>query len=180
MKTAFYLPLIVIAISTMAFLHTTSNISYYVSSSQPTLSDEAKEQRNKARALASVQAMAANQIEEALKDCAPDIINYGNGSMPPVQGIERLKAGLKMANVAVPFNGSENLMAVADGEWVMVWGKFSGSWQKDMMGQKATGKSYKKTEVEIFRFNEAGQITEHHSVQSFYEVARQIGLQLPN
>ncbi|QHT71496.1 ester cyclase [Rhodocytophaga rosea] len=180
MKTVLSLLPAIIAISTMAFLYTPSNVLCYISNSQPKLTDEAKEQRNKATALASVRAVAANQIDEALKDCAPDIINYGNGSIPPAHGLEKNRAGLKMATTAVPFNGSENLMAVADGEWVMVWGKFSGSWQKDMMGQKATGKPYQKTDVEIFRFNEAGQITEHHSVQSFYEVARQIGLQLPN
>jgi hypothetical protein len=48
-----------------------------------------------------------------------------------------------------------------------------------MMGQKATDKPFRKKDVEIFRFNNDGKISEHHSVQSFCEVARQIGMKMP-
>lgn len=53
---------------------------------------------------------------------------------------------------------------------VMLWGKWSGSWKGNFMGQKATGKSFTKPEVEIYRFNEEGKIIEHHNVQSIGEL----------
>ena len=85
-----------------------------------------------------------------------------------------------MFTTAFPVDTIENLVAVADGDWVMLWGKWSGTWKADFMGQKATGKSFTKREVEIFRFNDEGKITEHHSVQSINEIAKQIGLQIPS
>ncbi len=143
------------------------------------LTQEEKEERNKRTALASVEAINVHNVDSALKDAAPDIVNYGNGNIPPVKGIDQVKAGLRMFTAALPIEKAENLVAIADGEWVMVWGQWSGTWKEDMMGQKATGKPYKKREVEIFRFNDEGKITEHHSVQSIFEVARQIGMKVP-
>ena len=143
------------------------------------LTQEEKEERNKRAALASVEAINAGNTDSALKDAAPDIINYGNGNIPPVKGIDQVKAGLRMFTAALPIEKAENLVAIADGDWVMVWGQWSGTWKEDIMGQKATGKPYKKREVEIFRFNHEGKITEHHSVQSICEVARQIGMKIP-
>jgi predicted ester cyclase len=143
------------------------------------LSQEEKEERNKQIALASVRAVSIGDVENACKDLAPDVINYGNGNIPPVKGMDKVKAGMSMFVGAIPTDKSENLVAVADGDWVMVWGEWSGTWKGDMMGQKATGKPFRKKDVEIFRFNNDGKISEHHSVQSFYEVARQIGMKMP-
>ena len=53
------------------------------------------------------------------------------------------------------------------------------TWTGDFMGQRATGKSFTKRDVEIYRFNEEGKITEHHSVQSLGEIAQQVGLKIP-
>ncbi len=118
-------------------------------------------------------------IDAASKHFASDIINYGNGAIPPQKGIEAVTASLRMFTGAFPIDKIDKLVAVADGDWVMLWGKWSGTWRGDFMGQPATGKSFTKPEVEIFRFNEEGEIIEHHSVQAFGEVARQIGMKLP-
>jgi predicted ester cyclase len=147
--------------------------------SHKVLSQQDKEDRNKQIALASVKALSVGQVENACKDLAPDVINYGNGNMPPVKGMDKVKAGMSMFAGALPIDKTENLIAVADGDWVMVWGEWSGTWRTDMMGQKATGKPFRKKDVEIFRFNSDGKITEHHSVQSACEIARQIGMKMP-
>lgn len=143
------------------------------------MSQEEKEERNKRIALENAEAIHMQDIESASKNFATDIINYGNGKIPPQKGIEAVTASLRMFMSAFPIDKIDNLVAVADGDWVMLWGKWNGTWKGDFMGQKATGNSFTKTEVEIYRFNEEGQITEHHSVQTIDEIARQIGLKLP-
>jgi predicted ester cyclase len=143
------------------------------------MSQEEKEERNKKIALANAEAIHAHDIDAASKNFASDIINYGNGAMPPQKGIEAVTASLRMFTGAFPIDKIDKLVAVADGDWVMLWGKWSGTWKGDFMGQKATGKSFTKPEVEIYRFNEEGKIIEHHSVQSLREVARQIEMRLP-
>src|SRR5215203_3879059 len=150
------------------------NTGNSIASTTKKLSQEDKEERNKKIALANAEAIHVRDVDAASKSFSPDIINYGNGNIPPQKGIEAVTASLRMFVGAFPIDKIDNLVAVADGDWVMLWGKWNGTWREDFMGQKATGKSFTKPEVEIFRFNEEGKITEHHSVQSIREVARQI------
>jgi hypothetical protein len=44
---------------------------------------------------------------------------------------------------------------------------------------KATNKSYKMKDVDIFKLNDAGQITEHHNVQSPNTMFAQLGVKPP-
>lgn len=141
--------------------------------------EEAKEERNKKTALASVEAFSAHNVDAVFKDAAPDAVDYADGSMPPVKGVDSGKVMVNTWIKAFPDVKGFDLKAVADGDWVMVWGDWSGTWKGDFMGQKATGKSYKIKDVDIFRFNDEGKITEHHAVQSFNEVARQVGMKMP-
>jgi predicted ester cyclase len=76
------------------------------------------------------------------------------------------------------FNVSD-LVAVADGDLVMVYGTWQGTWKGDIMGMKATGKSFKANDVDIFKFNDSGKIVEHRGVQSMNELARQLGMKMP-
>ena len=66
---------------------------------------------------------------------------------------------------------------MADEDEVRLRGKWTGTWKEDC--QKATGKLFTKTDVEIYRFKMEGQITEHHSVQSISEIGWQIDLKTP-
>jgi len=160
-----------------AFSFTACNSST-ASSSDAT--QEAKEERNKRIALASVGAFEKGNIDSVFKDVAPDAMDYGEGSNPPVKGIDSAKAGLRAWMAAVPnYKGSE-FVAVADGDYVMVYGTWSGTWSRDFMGMKPTGRSFSIHDVDIFKFNEEGKIVEHRSVQSNKEAARQLGMDMPN
>ena len=66
-----------------------------------------------------------------------------------------------------------------DGDYVIVYGAWSGTWKNDMMGMKATGKSFKATDVDIFKFDNARKIIEHRGVQSLNELGREIGMKMP-
>lgn len=180
MKKRLFLPLIFLGLAIANINQSRAQIANTINTSTTKkMSLEEKEERNKLIALANAEAIHARDIDAASKSFAPDIINYGNGRMPPQKGIEAVTASLRMFVNSLPIDKIDNLVAIADGDWVVLWGKWSGTWKGDFMGQKATGKSFTKPEVEIYRFNEEGKITEHHSVQSIVEIARQIGMKIP-
>jgi predicted SnoaL-like aldol condensation-catalyzing enzyme len=140
---------------------------------------ESKQERNKKVALASVEAINAHNVDEALKDAAADITDYGDGSMGVIKGKDSIKAAISQWLAAFPDVKGENLKAAADGDLVMVWGVWGGTFKKDFMGMKATGKSYKAPDVDIFTFNDEGKITEHHGVQSGATIMMQVGAKMP-
>ncbi|WP_207511909.1 ester cyclase [Longitalea luteola] len=134
-----------------------------------------KEERNKKVVQASMEAMISRNVDQAFKDVAPDAVEYGDGSMPPTRGKDSIMNMVKGWVNAFPDNKGENLTYVADGDWVMVWGDWSGTFKNDFMGMKATNKSYKLKDVDIFKLNDAGQIIEHHNIQSPNTMMSQIG-----
>jgi len=144
------------------------------------MTQEAKEERNKQTALASVNAFdGETNIDEAFKDADKDFIDYGSGEMPAVKGIDSVKAWVQKWMSAMPDYKGSDLMAVADGDYVMVHGTWSGTWKNNMMGMNATNKSFKTPDVDVFKFNDAGKMIEHRSVQSMNEISRQIGMKMP-
>lgn len=150
--------------------------------SQPTTtasnSDEDKEERNKKIALASVEGISRHDVNAALKDVAPNAADYGDGTQTPVKSKDSIVAMVNSWLKAFPDVKASNLNAVADGDWVVVWGDWSGTWKGDFMGQKATGKSYKIKDADIFRFNDEGQMTEHHTFPTWAAMAQQIGMKM--
>jgi predicted ester cyclase len=140
--------------------------------------DEAKEERNKRIALESVEAINSHDVNTVLKDVAPDAVDYGDGMMPPVRSKDSVTTMISAWLKAFPDAKGSNLKAVADGDWVVVWGDWSGTWKSDFMGQKANNKSYKTREADIFRFNNEGKIIEHHNASTWYAVAAQTGLKM--
>jgi predicted ester cyclase len=129
-------------------------------------STEDKEERNKQTALSSINAVIAGDVDGALKSLAPDATDYMDGSMPPIKGTDSITANLKMWRSALSEYKGDNLLAVADGDRVVVFGDWSGTFKTDFMGMKTAGKSFKVNDADIFKFNEDGKITEHRSIQS--------------
>jgi predicted ester cyclase len=128
--------------------------------------EESKEERNKQVAMESIKAVMNSNADEALKNATPNSIDYYDGSGPPMKGLDSIKAGMKSwLNNMQDYKG-ENLEAVADGNKVMVYGDWSGTFKGDFMGMKSAGKKFKVKDVDIFAFNDDGKITEHRSVQS--------------
>jgi len=142
-------------------------------------SAESKTERNKKIIMASFDAMASHNVNDMLKDCAADCVDYGDGSMPPVKGKDSIVKMITMWMNAFPDNKGNDLKFVADGDWVMVWGEWSGTFKNDFMGMKATNKSYKMKDVDIFKLNDAGQVVEHHNIQSPNTMMAQVGAMPP-
>jgi predicted ester cyclase len=142
-------------------------------------STESKPERNKKIIMASYDAMNSHNVSDMLKDCAADCVDYGDGSMPAIKGKDSVMKMLNEWMTAFPDNKGDNLKYVADGDWVMVWGDWSGTWKGDFMGMKATNKPYKMKDVDIFKLNDAGQVVEHHNVQSPNTMMMQVGMHPP-
>ena len=140
---------------------------------------ESKEERNKQTTLASVNALVSGDVEGTLKDVAVDAIDYGDGSMPAVKSKDSIKVMLKSWRESLSDYKADNLMAIADGDYVVVSGDWSGTFKTDFMGMKTAGKKIKIKDVDIFKFNSDGMITEHHNVQSSAEMMKQLGIVPP-
>lgn len=140
---------------------------------------ESREEKNKQTALASVNALIAGEVDATIKDGAADITDYGDGSMPPVKGMDSLKAALHTWREALSDYKADNLWAIADGDHVAVFGEWSVTFKSDFMGMKTAGKTVKLKDVDIFKFNSEGKITEHRNVQSSAEMMRQLSTDIP-
>lgn len=140
---------------------------------------ESKTERNKKVIMASMEAMESKNVADMLKDCSPDCVDYGDGSMPPIKSKDSIMKMIQTWMTAFPDNKGSDLKYVADGDWVMVWGEWSGTWKGDFMGMKATNKPYKMKDVDIFKMNDAGQVVEHHNVQSPNTMMMQVGMPMP-
>ena len=142
-------------------------------------SAEAREERNKQTAMASVNAIIGGDVEGTLKDVAADAIDYGDGSMAPVKSKDSITVMLKNWRESISEYKGENLMALADGDYVAVVGDWTATFKKDFMGMKTAGKKVKMKDVDIFKFNSDGKITEHQNVQSSAEMMKQLGIPAP-
>ena len=143
-------------------------------------SEEAREERNKQIALESLNAFPSGNADEVLKNVDPNVVDYMDGSYPPTRGRDSIKAGMQGWMAAVSDMKMDSVMAVADGDKVMVYSVVSGKWTGDYMGMKATGRSFRVKDVDIFTFNNDGKIIEHRSVQSGATMASQIGMKMPD
>jgi len=145
------------------------------------LTQEEKEERNKETALESLRSFTGEtKVDAVFANADKDLIDYGSGEGPSLKGLDSSKANLQMWLNAVPDFKGKDFMAVADGDYVMVYGTWTGTWKNNLMSMDATKKSFEVKDVDIFKFNDAGKIIEHRGVQSMNETARQIGMKMPS
>jgi predicted ester cyclase len=138
------------------------------------------EARNKATALACVEAFSQGKFDDAFKDAAPDLVEYGNGEMTPMKGKDTIVAAVKRMMAPFPdFHGS-NFILLADSNMVAVIADWSGTFKNAYMKMKPNGKSFKVRDVDLFTFNDAGKMTEHRNAQSGMEMMSQLGLKMPH
>lgn len=127
---------------------------------------ETKQERNKKVIMASMENFGKGDIDAALKDAAPAFTDYADGSIPPVTNIDSLKNFLKQMFSSIENYKPGNIMLYADGDNVVAVAEWTGVFKKDLMGIKANGKPIKVMDADIFKLNDEGKITEHHSIQN--------------
>ncbi len=125
---------------------------------------EDKEEKNRQVALKCLRAWSSGNIDEIVSHLAANTVDYGDGSTPPARGIDTVKMFANMWRFAVNEYKSSNEIAVSDSDYVFVYADWSGSFKNDFMGMKTKGKAFKFKDVDIFKFDEEGKITEHRAV----------------
>ena len=98
---------------------------------------EAKEKRNKSIVLQSLEGVNKHDAMAVLKDAAPGVVDYGDGSQPPLKGKDSTIVMINNWMKAFPDVKGENLKTVADDDWVIVWGDWSGTWNVDFYGNES-------------------------------------------
>lgn len=141
---------------------------------------ESKQERNKRIVLARMHGFETGNVDSVIRaeNTVVDFIDRREGSVPK-KGIQNARAGLLQLMRAFPDYKGTNFMAVAEGDDVLVYGEWSGTWKNDFLGQKATGKSFKTNDVAILKLNSEGKVLEHHGIQPFVTIAKQVGMRLP-
>jgi predicted ester cyclase len=138
-----------------------------------------KEERNKDIIRNMYQAMNNHDTTAFLRDCDPDFKDYNDGSMG-VMNLDSCKKMMAGWMAAFPDMKIENAQYFADGDHVLSYGEYNGTWKGDMMGMKANNKSIKTRDVDIWKFNDEGKIIEHRNVQNWDCVmGMQLGMQPP-
>jgi predicted ester cyclase len=144
-----------------------------------TSSAEEKEERNKQTALAISRDVGRGNIDSAFVHVATDMTDYGDGMGPVIKNKDTVIAMIKGLIAAFPDYKGDNFEAVSDGDRVYVYGDWSGTFKNDFMGMKATGKSFKVKDVDIFKFNDNGEIIEHRSIMPISFIMTQVGATPP-
>jgi predicted ester cyclase len=138
-----------------------------------------KVEKNKEAALNANNAFIKGDIEGSFKDYSKDFVDYGDGSTKPMKNIDSMKMNNKAFLAAFPDLKVENMHAVGSGDTVIVTGTWSGTFKKELMKIKPTGKSYKAVDADIFIFNKDGKIISHANIQSLATYFYQLGIPMP-
>lgn len=138
--------------------------------------EESREDRNKKLVKEFTAAMNDHNLDKALAMLADNAVDYGDGSQPALKGKDSIRAGMDKWLTAFPdFKGSK-LKYFADEDQVVVIGEWSGTFKKDLGKIKATGKSFKFQDADIFTLNDEGKITEHRFIQPDATLFGQLGV----
>jgi steroid delta-isomerase-like uncharacterized protein len=126
---------------------------------------ESKEDRNKKIVKDAMAALNDHSIEKMVAFMSDDAVDYGDGMGHSVKGKDSIRANMMSFFNSFPdFKGSE-LRYFADGDHVVVLGEYSGTFRKDFGKMKATNKSFKFPDADVFTLNDNGQISSHRYIQ---------------
>ena len=120
--------------------------------------------KNKQTALASLVAASKHDIDAMFKDCSPDYIDNGAGIGSKPMKLDSAKASFKAFLASFPDLHADNLVALAQGDTVVVLGTWTGTFKAAMDKMSPTGKAFKVFDEDILTFNKDGKIASHQSI----------------
>ena len=138
---------------------------------------ESREDRNKKIIKEAMAALNDHNIDKLTGMMTADAVDHGDGSGRSTKGVDSIKAVMTAMMTSFPDFKAENLKYFADGDDVVVIGEYSGTFKKDMGKFKATGKSFKFPDADIFTLNDEGKITSHRYIQPDATMYSQVGIQ---
>jgi len=119
-------------------------------------------EENKAATMRAYECLNSKDFDCMADLMADDVVEYA--APEPVKGKDAVLGGIREYFDAFDMNLSVEKM-VAEGNTVMVLVTATGTWKKDFMGMKATGKSFRVQDVDILEFDDAGKLKAHWAVQ---------------
>ena len=130
---------------------------------------------NEQTAMLSIQAFNSHNVNEILKNWDSSAIDYGDGTMRSISGIDSIRYIFSAMLRAIPNIRVDSLKTLTDnGEHVIVTGQWSGTFRNDSLGVKETAFNF--WNGDFFSFNERGKIIQHKSIQSHLAILAQLGL----
>ena len=144
------------------------------------IAQPSKEEKNKEAVIASFNAMQKGDLNTAFKDYDNTIMVSGNGGAKPISlGLDSLKiyttANRADWTKAFPDVNQQLVAVAADGNYVMLYTKSSGTWKNNFTIWQPSGKSYQMSDVSIYKFNDDGKITEVQRIMPMIAVMDQVG-----
>lgn len=133
--------------------------------------------RNKASVIKAYEFINAQKLDDFVKLVSEDHLDHA--AMPETKGRDALKNSMLAFTSAFPDMKIEVKQIVAEGDYVMAWVDWSGTFKGDFMGIKANGKSFKVADVDILKFNADGLSSDHWALQDFFAIFNQLGVAPP-
>ena len=126
---------------------------------------ESKEDRNKKIVKEAMEAMNDHNVEKMINYMSDDPVDYGDGMGHSVKGKDSIRSNIMMFFNSFPDYKGSDLKYFADGDHVVVLGEYSGTFKKDFNKMKATNKSFKYNDADVFTLTDNGKISSHRYIQ---------------
>lgn len=138
---------------------------------------ESKSERNKKVIMACMEGINTHDLAKVIKDSSATFTEYQDGSTPP-GNLDTTKHVLTMVFNCFPDMKAENSIFVADGNNVVVISDWIMTFKNDMGPVKATGKTVKYKDVDIFTLDDNGKITSHRNIYPTAAIMMQAGVDM--
>ncbi len=135
---------------------------------------ESKTETNKKTAMSSMEGINAHDIEKTVKDGAANFVVYQDGTTP-AGNLDSTRHILGMVFNSFPDFKGANQVFIADGNYVLVISDWTSTFKNDMGPVKATGKTAKYKDIDIFTFDDNGKVTSHRSIYPTAAIMMQLG-----
>ena len=144
------------------------------------IAQSAKEERNKKAAIAAFKAYYAGDMDAAFKHHDTKVAFSGSGgASTKAVALDSFKMNAKTEHAswkkAFPDYNEEIVAVAADGDYVMLYTKSSGTWKNRLGIWDASGKSFKMSDVAVFKFNDQGKIIEQQHIMPQVALMDQVG-----
>jgi len=137
--------------------------------------DAAKLAKNKTTAAAIYNILDNGNVDALDNLLAKDEVDHQlTPDMP--QGLEGTKMVFKMFKSAFPDMKNRILDLVAEGDYVAIYTEFTGTHTGAFMGIPASNKPVRSRQLDLIRFNQAGQPAEHWGVSDNLTLMQQMGV----
>jgi steroid delta-isomerase-like uncharacterized protein len=136
---------------------------------------ESKEDRNKKIVKEAMAALNDHNIEKMVGMMSDDVVDYADGISRQIKGKDSIRANMTVFFNAFPDFKASELRYFADGDHVVVLGEYSGTFKKDLGKMKATNKSFKFPDADVFTLTDDGKISSHRYIQPDATLFGQVG-----